>query len=175
MRLRELEKQVRRLLAGLDVPDPFDLPAFCASVAAARGRDLHLHQLPQAGVDGTACGLWLATDKADHVFYAAGTGWLHQQHIILHEIGHILCDHVAPGPSPSDVTALLLPDLDPATVARVLRRSSYSAPQEQVAEMIATMLNERAGSAAARPPADPALVNLYDALAEPFLVERRGI
>lgn len=174
MRLRELERQVRRILAGLEVPDPFDLRAFCASVAAARGRDLHLHQLPQAGVDGTACGLWLATDKADHVFYAAGTGWLHQQHIILHEIGHILCEHVAPEPEPEDVTALLLPDLDPATVARVLRRSSYSAPQEQVAEMIATMLNERAGTVAARPPADPALGNLYDALAEPFLVERRG-
>lgn len=174
MRLRELEKQVRRILAGLDVPDPFDLRAFCASVAATRGRDLHLHQLPQAGADGTACGLWLATDKADHVFYAAGTGWLHQQHIILHEIGHILCEHVAPEPSPADVTALLLPDLDPATVARVLRRSSYTAPQEQVAEMIATMLNERAGTTAARPPADPALGNLYDALAEPFLVERRG-
>ncbi|MEV4134892.1 hypothetical protein AB0J72_22295 [Dactylosporangium sp. NPDC049742] len=175
MRLRTLEKQVKRMLAGLDVPDPFDLRAFCASVAAARGRDLHLHQLPAAGVDGTACGLWLATDKADHVFYAAGAGWLHQQHIILHEIGHILCDHVAPEPEPEDVTALLLPDLDPATVARVLRRSSYSAPQEQVAEMIATMLNERAATtAAARPPADPALGNLYDALAEPFLVERRG-
>lgn len=175
MRLKTLERQVRRILAGLDVPDPFDLRAFCASVAALRGRDLHLHQLPRAGADGTACGLWLATDKADHVFYAAGTGWLHQQHIILHEIGHILCDHVAPGPSPEDVTALLLPDLDPGTVARVLRRSSYSAPQEQVAEMIATMLNERAGAvASARPPDDPALGNLYDALAEPFLVERRG-
>lgn len=174
MRLRELERQVRGILAGLEVPDPFDLRAFCASVAAARGRDLHLHQLPRAGADGTACGLWLATDKADHVFYAAGTGWLHQQHIILHEIGHILCDHVAPPPEPEDLTALLLPDLDPATVARVLRRSSYSAPQEQVAEMIATMLNERAASAVARPPADPALGNLYDALAEPFLVERRG-
>ncbi len=174
MRLRALEKQVRQILAGHDIPDPFDLPAFCASVAAARGRTLHLHQLPRAGVDGTACGLWLATDKADHVFYAAGTGWLHQQHIILHEIGHILCEHVAPEPSAADVTALLLPDLDPATVARVLRRSSYSAPQEQVAEMIATMLNERAGTTTARPPADTALGNLYDALAEPFLVERRG-
>ncbi len=174
MRLRELERQVRGILAGLEIPDPFDLRAFCASVAAGRGRDLHLHQLPQAGADGTACGLWLATDKADHVFYAAGAGWLHQQHIILHEIGHIVCDHVAPPPGPEDVTALLLPDLDPATVARVLRRSSYSAPQEQVAEMFATMLNERAASAVARPPADPVLGNLYDALAEPFLVERRG-
>lgn len=174
MRLRALEKQVTRILAGLDVPDPFDVRVFCASVAAARGRDLHLHQLPRAGADGTACGLWLSTDKADHVFYAASTGWLHQQHIILHEVGHILCDHVTPEPEPADVTALLLPDLDPATVARVLRRSSYSAPQEQVAEMIATMLNERAASSTARPLTDFALSNLYDALAEPFLVERRG-
>jgi len=160
MRLTQLEKECRRLLADIDVPDPFDLTVFLSYIAARRGRPLHLHPLPFA--EGSPCGLWLGTDQADHVFYAAGTDALHQQHIILHEMGHILCDHQAPVP--------LLPDLDPATVARVLHRSSYTAPQEQIAEMIATMINERAASGSRRPPADPTLVGLHDA----FVVDHRG-
>lgn len=173
MRLKQLEKQCRSLLADIDIPQPFDLSAFCRSVAARRGRSLHLHPLPAQAAEG-ACGVWLATDRADHVFYAAGTGPLHQQHIILHELGHILCDHVTPGLTADDATALLLPDLDPATVARVLRRTSYTAPQEQVAEMLATMINERATSGAANPPADLLLGNLHAAFADPSQVERRG-
>jgi hypothetical protein len=162
MRLTKLEKECRRLLAGVAVPDPFDLTVFLSYVAERRGRPLHLHPLPQPYAEGAPCGLWLGTEQADHVFYAAGTDALHQQHIILHEIGHILCDHQAP--------ALLLPDLDPATVARVLHRSSYTAPQEQIAEMIATMINERAANGAARPPADPTLGRLHDA----FVMDHRG-
>jgi hypothetical protein len=174
MRLKTLEKECRRLLADIDVPRPFDLSAFCSYVAACRGRTLHLHPLPQNYSEGAPCGLWLGTERADHIFYAAGTGQMHQQHIILHEIGHILCDHRAPGLTPDDAIALLLPDIDPATVARVLRRSSYTAPQEQMAEMMATMINEAAANGYDRRPVDPALSNLHEALADPSEVERRG-
>ncbi|UWZ34102.1 hypothetical protein Drose_22910 [Dactylosporangium roseum] len=173
MGLKKLERECRRLLAGVDVPHPFDLDVFRASVAERRGRPLHLHQLPGSYAAGAPCGLWLATDRADHVFYAAGTGRVHQQHIILHEIGHVLCDHVAPGLERDDAAALL-PDLDPATVARVLHRSSYTAPQEQIAEMIATMINERAVNGHPRRPEDPVLGRLHEAFAEPSRTERRG-
>src|SRR5262249_36058277 len=175
MRLRKLAKECRRLLADIDVPRPFDLSVFCSYVAARRGRSLRLHPLPQRYADGAPCGLWLGTDQADPIFYASGTGQLHQQHIILHEIGHVLCDHVAPGLTADDATALLLPDIDPATVARVLRRSSYTAPQEQVAEMVATMINERAANGYVRRPADPTLSNLHEALANPSEVERHDL
>jgi hypothetical protein len=172
MRLARLEKQCRRLLAGIDVPRPFDLSLFCSYVSARRGRDLHLHPLPVGYADGAPCGLWLGTDRADHVFYATGTGPLHQQHIILHEIGHVLCDHVAPGLTQDDAMALLLPDIDAGTIGRVLRRSTYTAPQEQVAEMVATIINERAAGGYARPPADPTLGNLHEALADPSWIDR---
>ena len=154
MRLRRLERDCRRLIADVEVPEPFDLSVFLSYVAARRGRDLHLH--PQPAPAGAPCGLWLATDAADHIFYAAGTDPMHRRHIILHEIGHMLCNHRAPG--------LVLPDLDPATVARVLLRSTYSAPQEQVAEMIATMISERALRAAEPRSDDPLLQGLHEAL-----------
>jgi hypothetical protein len=168
VRLRKLEKECRRLIADVEVPDPFDLSVFLSYVAARRGRDLHLH--PQPALDGAPCGLWLATDRADHVFYAAGTGRLHRQHIILHEVGHMLCDHHSPGLPTPDIA---LPDLDPATVARVLNRSAYTAPQEQVAEMIATMINERAVNGPARPPLDPILSGLHEAFIPGYSHGRR--
>lgn len=163
MRFRQLEKECRRLIADIEVPNPFDLSVFLSYVAARRGRDLHLH--PQPALDGTPCGLWLATDRADHVFYAAGTDRLHRQHIILHEVGHMLCDHRSADVAVPDLALadLAMPDLDPATVARVLRRSAYTAPEEQVAEMVATMINERAVNGHARPPADPLLSGLSEA------------
>jgi hypothetical protein len=62
--------------------------------------------------------------------------------------------------TPDDAMAVLLPDIDPATVARVLRRSSYTAPQEQMAEMMATMINEGAANGYDHRPIDPTLSNL---------------
>ena len=174
MRLRELEKQVRRMLAGLEVPDPFDLRAFCASVAAARGRDLHLHQLPAGGRRRHRVRA-VARDRQGRPRLLRG-----RHRVAAPAAHHPARDRAHPlrprragaGAGGRDRAAAARPG--PGDRRPGAAPLSYSAPQEQVAEMIATMLNERAGSAAARPPADPALVNLYDALAEPFLVERRG-
>ncbi len=52
-----------------------------------------LRELPEEAAATGACGLWLGTDNADYVFYEARTAPLHREHIILHEIGHVLCDH----------------------------------------------------------------------------------
>jgi hypothetical protein len=174
VRLATLRRQCRTLIADIEVPRPFDLTAFCSYVARRRGRPLHLHPLDNRQVGGTVCGLWLATDRADHVFHALGTGPLHRQHIILHEIGHMLCDHVSPGLSHDQALALLLPDLDPATVTRVLGRSAYSAPQERTAEMVATLINERAGNTIAMPVAGTAVGNLHEALGDPYGSGRLG-
>jgi hypothetical protein len=110
--------------------------------------------------------MWLATEKADHVFYARSTTRIHQQHIVLHEIGHMLCDHVL-ATTPDDDLTLRLPDLDMTMVSRVLRRSSYSAPQEQMAEMMATLINMTASSSRDQQPLGNTLGSLYEALAEP--------
>jgi hypothetical protein len=128
-----------------------------------------MHALPEyAGAD-VPCGLWLATDRADHIFHVRGSSPMHERHIILHEIGHLLCDHATPGEAADDTLSALLPDLDPQVVMQVLRRSSYSAPQEQVAEMMASLILEQAGSVAAAgyTGTDDALGNLHDALGEP--------
>jgi hypothetical protein len=131
---------LKQRLRGIRVPDPFDLDQFCAEVAASRGRPLH--RQPLAGLDpGSPCGLWLGLPTADYVFYDPETSPLHAEHIVLHEIAHMLCDHGrTSAPGQPDLAAQLFPDLDPAVVSRFLARAAYSTEQEREAEMLASMI-----------------------------------
>lgn len=157
---RLLRRRSRARLAGFEVPKPFSIEALCAKVSAGRGRELHLHPLPYTGAADLPCGLWVATAKADHIFHARGASALHQQNIILHEIGHMLCDHTL-ADAGNSLTALL-GDLDPAMVRRVLMRTRYSTPEEQEAEMVAALIREQAGWSAVQARPDGALGVLDD-------------
>ena len=90
---------------------------------------------------GLPCGMWIATDTVDYIFHGRGTSPLHQQNIVLHEIGHMLCDHTGRDAG----IAAMLSSLDPAMVKRVLARDRYSTPQEKEAELAAALILERAG------------------------------
>jgi hypothetical protein len=148
MRLRRLRKECEARLSGLAVPRPFDVRVFCDQVAHWRGRPLHVHELPAAEAADLPCGMWIATDGADHIFHVPGGSPLHRDHIVLHEIGHMLFDHVvdehAVAPTSGSALDRLLPDLDPAMVRRVLLRGGYSTEQEQAAEMMASLILQRA-------------------------------
>ena len=136
--MESLRRRCEARLRGIRVPSPFDLDAFCAEVADRRGRPLRRHAVPGLSADAP-CGLWVGTDKADHVFYDPGTSPLHAEHIVLHELAHILSGH-----SGADAgLARLFPDLDPATVRRVLGRVSYTTAQEREAEMMASLIRGR--------------------------------
>ncbi|HLI52105.1 MAG TPA: hypothetical protein VKU87_09920 [Thermomicrobiaceae bacterium] len=77
------------------------------------------------------------------IFYEEATTPLHQEHIILHELCHLVCDHQAPIVAPAEVRQLLFPDLNLETVERILRRSGYLAQEEQEAEMLASLILEQ--------------------------------
>jgi hypothetical protein len=137
-----LRRRCERLLRGTRIPHPFDLDAFCAGLAARRGRPLHLRPVPGLSSDAP-CGLWIGTADADHVFYDPGTSPLHAEHIVLHELAHILSGH-----SGSDgAFDRLFPDLDPATVRLALGRVGYTTEQEREAEMIASLIRGRSAPA----------------------------
>jgi hypothetical protein len=137
------------LVDALDIPAPFDAHEMCRRLAVSRGRPIRL--LPVALPPDGPCGVWLTVHGTDYVLYEQRTSRLHQEHIILHEVGHLVCQHEATPVLDEETAALLMPNLDRRMVERVLGRTCYSARDEQQAEMIASLVLQRAD----RPPAEP--------------------
>lgn len=138
-------KRLRRYCAALvddvEIPDPFDVRELCARLSKRRGKPIRL--VPQAMPTGGPCGLWVSTDNAEYIVYEERTSAPHREHIILHEIGHLLCDHRAASVPGAEPTRLMFPSLDPRTVDRVLNRTHYTAVEERQAELIASLILER--------------------------------
>ena len=146
-RLHELRRRCDRMLSELDLPSPFDPAVFCARLSDVRGRRIHLE--PTRAAIGP-CGAWLATDRADYIFYEEATSPAHQDHIIRHELGHLLSAHEPTSPLDEALARALAPDLDPAVVRRFRGRTTYSTEEEWEAEALAWLILERSGRVADR-------------------------
>lgn len=111
-------------------------------------------------------GLWVATDTADYIFYQQETSLAHQDHIILHEVGHILADHVSDGSDPA-AWGTILPDISYHVINRALRRTAYEEEHELEAELVATIILEWSAvldQVIPHAPEDPTLGALSSAL-----------
>lgn len=137
-----LRSRCEQRLAHLPLPEPFTVERFRQALEAHRGRSLSIGTMP--GLEpGQPSGVWIATATADYVFVDETARPLHREHIVLHELAHIMCDHRgAPAMSEGDAAALL-PSLSSEMVARVLGRTRYSQGEEQEAELLATMIAQR--------------------------------
>src|SRR6266545_4710766 len=141
MSARAIRRRCEQLVNTLDVPDPFDAFEMCERVARRRGRPIGLHAMP---MPSGAPGIWVSAGERDYIRYARHTSPLNQEHIILHELGHLLCGHTSVVVISSEIARMLLPDIDPEAVNRVLQRTEYSTHDEREAEMIASLLLGRA-------------------------------
>ncbi|MFF9409863.1 hypothetical protein ACF1B0_30720 [Streptomyces anandii] len=86
-------------------------------------------------------GVWIATRASDYIIYQRETTKPHQDHIILHEVGHILAGHHS-DEGDEDLLNLMLPDIAPQAIRRALRRTSYDQEHEREAELVATIILE---------------------------------
>jgi IrrE N-terminal-like domain len=138
---QELRRRCQEIVDGLDIPDPFSIRDLVRLLGQRRGRPIHL--VPLRLPAGEPCGVWVSTRDFDVIFYEADTSPLHQEHIIAHELGHVLCEH---GASTIDahVSRQLLPDLDPQLVRRILHRTTYSKVEERQAEVVASLISRAA-------------------------------
>lgn len=143
MRWRRLRRRCQKAIAGITLPEPFSARELCNHLAAERERPLHLLVLPTPTVPGTPSGMWLVADRGDYIFFDAQTSPLHQEHILVHEIGHMVCDHQSAG---GDHSLYRYIDFaDPESIRQSLPRIQYSDEQEQEAEMIASIILETVG------------------------------
>ncbi len=140
LRFKELHRRCRLIVDRLDLPQDFSVESLCKHLSQQRKRPIHLHPLPSTAIGKSTCGVWISTDSDDHIFFESQTTRLHQEHIILHEIGHLLCNHYSlRSPRTPDLT-VLFSGLTPRTVRRLLARTSYTTVQEQEAEMLASLI-----------------------------------
>jgi hypothetical protein len=75
------------------LPVPWDIDHLCRDLAEQRARTLTVHGVTilPAGVTG----LWFDDGTCDHILVHASTRGIYRDHIILHEIAHMLADHGA--------------------------------------------------------------------------------
>jgi len=149
---QNLRRYCKSIVREVPIPRPFSASALCRELSVRRSRRIYLHPYPQGFVGSEMpCGLWVKTQAADHIFFESNTSRYHQDHIILHEIGHMLCNHTAddlaaqlnkPAECPQQVLKTVR--LGASEQIRGRQRTSYTTRQEREAELVASMILERA-------------------------------
>ncbi|MFF4601724.1 hypothetical protein ACFY12_03050 [Streptomyces sp. NPDC001339] len=139
MTTRQVRKRCQTLVNALDLPRPFSVNALIHELSTRRGRPIRVHTV-SIGSAINACGLWIATEAGDIIYVEEKTTKFHQEHIILHEIGHILCDHGITDQETQSALNTLLPSISPDMISRFLARANYTSEQEQEAELVASLI-----------------------------------
>src|SRR5687768_12297856 len=78
------------ILGGIDFEN-YSIELLVARVG--QYRDLSIILVPQPMQGLTEFGYWLKGPVHDYIFYDCATAKVHQDHIIMHELGHILLGH----------------------------------------------------------------------------------
>lgn len=129
-------------LREIGVPSPFDLDEFRRRLECHRRRPIFLIDTPS--LPEAVSGLWLGTGDGDYVFYPQGVTPLYRAHVVLHEFSHMLLGHGAAAKDRRCIAELLTPELSSRIVQLALGRSGYSTAEERDAELMASLLLERA-------------------------------
>lgn len=134
------QRRVDDLITQIGIPQPWDINDFLDRLERHRGRDIDLCAISWTLGDST--GAWKKYSDHDVIAYAQNTSSTHQDHIILHEIGHMISEHRGRCVLSEDDAQRIAPDLTPTAFAHLLDRSAGKA-EEHEAEIIATMILTR--------------------------------
>ncbi|MCA1723417.1 MAG: hypothetical protein LC748_04035 [Thermomicrobia bacterium] len=145
MDMKMLRKRCAARIRDLPIPNPFDMQIFSTLVSERHKRPIVLHPI---ALHGVVSGAWAAMESIDIVFYEQHATPFHQQHIVLHELSHILCDHQGFAITDEGLRSLLLTDV-PIERLRTLQSNHYSDEDEREAEVLASLILERVNNAQA--------------------------
>jgi len=119
---RSLETKITALLGDVGIPRPWSVESFCERLGEFRGRPIELLPVDMPG--GGPDGVWIALPSVDVIVFDRRTSDLHREHIICHELGHVLLCHR--GDTGAEV---VVPDLE-AQLIRAMRRASEDSPAD---------------------------------------------
>jgi hypothetical protein len=141
---RGVRQRCERLIESLEIRPPFELDEFIIALARRRGKQIVL--APRNTIGEAPCGLWLCYPRTDYIVYEVTASPAHRQAIVLHEVGHMVCDHGPAWAENSDLLDTLAPDIDPVERVKIMARSGYSSPEERQAETFASLALARVSS-----------------------------
>ncbi|WP_103944769.1 ParH-like protein [Thermomonospora echinospora] len=122
------------------IPSPFDAEQFINRLQDWRGRRIRLEPISlERATPDLPCGALIETATTDYILYIPGATPLHREHIIVHEVAHMLFEHES-GLTALELGSALFPGLDPRLVRQVLGRASYTTDEECEAETFASLL-----------------------------------
>lgn len=145
--MTSMEARLGDATRTVPLPGPWDVNEYLARVAAHRGRSISLRPVPADVLAENGCrgaGLWVARRYDDMIVFDSGATGRNADHIILHEVGHMLLGH---GPSdiaedpPAVTLAPALAALLPAVAGQhVLGPEEFGPENEQHAQVFADMM-----------------------------------
>lgn len=143
--MREItHRECAEFVRGLDLPPVASIRDLLPHIEERSGRPLRLEAAPPEWDEDAVCGMWWRTVDTDFIFVVEETSRSHQDHIIAHEVAHILRNHHATElPAPAPLPKRVVSRLDPDMVRSVLGRTRYTHQDEREAELIATLLQHR--------------------------------
>lgn len=145
-----LQQRCRQMLSELDLPARFDLPVLLARLAERRQRPMRLLPL-MPGLRDEPSGMWVPLPEEDVIFADSSISDWYRDHVVFHEIGHMLWEHLGSVRDVSDWLGQY--GLRDAGTTRVALRCSITArQQEREAEMIALLIESRITRRAATSP-----------------------
>jgi hypothetical protein len=174
---RALLKECQKLLADLPLPAPFGVEALVRNMEHALSRQIRLVPLDDHGAGlGTACGLRVKGPDVTFVLYRQRTSRNQTEHVILHELAHEWLDH-GTTLTPAEVERYVPEHIRQGLLRRfptapVQGRVNYDSPEEQQAELSASLIKR---SARRQPITGDDMVSLLESsLSHPVAPPRRG-
>lgn len=133
--MRRYTRTERRLAAGCVIPTPWSIEGFVANLAERRGRPILL--VPKPAVNDDITGTVMMLPDEDVVFYRDDLSEGHREHVICHELGHLLAGHL------EDSDVFEGDGLSGAASIMLNRSCDLEDHREQEAERIAELLVSR--------------------------------
>ena len=158
-------RRVAEIERDVGIPEPWSVDEFLDRLERFRGRAIDLCAI--SWMPGESTGAWRRHADHDIIAYAANTSSVHQDLIILHEVGHLVLDHRGRCVLSVEDAQRLAPDLAPAAFAHLLDRV-HGATEEHEAEMTATMFLARIAAQARRRRPAGARADLADRIEATF-------
>jgi len=142
---QDVKNRMQALLDSLDYDfRQFTLEDFTRWLERRRGRKISF--VPWT-MPPSMSGAWIAEANGDrdYVFYADETHGIHQAHIKLHELAHMLCGHSTAEVDKKQTRALLRQTIqDPTIIHGVLLRShTRTSEKDREAETLTVLIQDR--------------------------------